>query len=61
MKKLIEKFHQEDCTQISYGKRLVGHKYGKFMNYQMPEDIVKKITDSRKRRLLGFLGHGAYG
>lgn len=49
------------CTQISYAKRLIGHKYGKFMNYQMPEDITSKITDERKRRLLGFLGHGAYG
>ena len=48
-------------TQITYAKRFVGHKYGKFMNYQMPEHVYKNVTDERKRRLLGFLGHGAYG
>ena len=48
-------------TQVSYAKRLIGHKYGKFMNYQMPEHIYQNVTDERKRRLLGFLGHGAYG
>jgi ectoine hydroxylase-related dioxygenase (phytanoyl-CoA dioxygenase family) len=49
------------CTQITYAKRLIGHKYGSFMNYQMPQHITNSITDERKRRLLGFLGHGAYG
>lgn len=49
-------------TQISYGKRLVGHKFGKFMNYQMPENVINSVgSDERKRRLIGFLGHGAYG
>lgn len=48
-------------TQVSYAKRLIGHKYGKFMNYQMPEHIYQNIKDERKLRLLGFLGHGAYG
>lgn len=49
------------CTQITYAKRFIGHKYGKFMNYQMPEHVYSNINDPRKRRLLGFLGHGAYG
>lgn len=49
------------CTQITYGKRLVGHKYGSFMNYKLPDHINDSVTDPRKRRLLGFLGHGAYG
>lgn len=49
------------CTQISYAKRLIGHKYGKFMNYQMPEHVYQNITEPRKLRLLGFLSHGAYG
>lgn len=49
------------CTQITYAKRLIGHKYGSFMNYQMPDDVFKNITDERKLRLLGFLSHGAYG
>lgn len=48
-------------TQISYAKRLVGHKYGNFINYNLPEKISSQITDERKRRLLGFLSHGAYG
>lgn len=48
-------------TQITYGKRLVGHKYGKFVDYQMPEEISSKVTEPRKRRLLGYLSHGAYG
>lgn len=48
-------------TQISYAKRLVGHKYGSFMNYTMPEHIVRRANDDRKRRLIGFFGHGAYG
>lgn len=49
-------------TQISYGKRLVGHKYGKFMNYQMPEHVIDAVeSDERKKRLIGFFGHGAYG
>lgn len=49
------------CTQITYAKRLIGHKYGTFMNYQMPEKLYKNIKDPRKLRLLGFLSHGAYG
>jgi Phytanoyl-CoA dioxygenase (PhyH) len=49
------------CTQITYAKRLIGHKYGNFMNYQMPQEIYENIEDPRKLRLLGFLGHGAYG
>ncbi len=47
-------------TQITYGKRLVGHKYYPFMNYQMPEHCYK-TANPRLRRLLGFLPHGAYG
>jgi ectoine hydroxylase-related dioxygenase (phytanoyl-CoA dioxygenase family) len=48
-------------TQVTYAKRLIGHKYGRFMNYQMPEHVYRNVTDERKLRLLGFLGHGAYG
>ena len=47
-------------TQISYARRLVGHKYAPFMNYVMPEHVYKD-ADERRRRLLGFLPHGAYG
>ena len=47
-------------TQITYGRRLVGHKYYPFMNYTMPEHIYRD-ANLRLKRLLGFLNHGAYG
>ena len=47
-------------TQVSYARRLVGHKYFPFMNYTMPEHVYRG-ADERLRRLLGFLPHGAYG
>lgn len=47
-------------TQITYARRMIGHKYFPFMNYMMPEHIYKD-ADPRRRRLLGFLERGAYG
>lgn len=47
-------------TQVSYARRLVGHKYHPFMNYQMPEEVYKD-ANPRLKRLLGFLPSGAYG
>ena len=47
-------------TQITYGRRLIGHKYYPFMNYTMPEHIYRDATP-RLKRLVGFLDHGAYG
>jgi len=47
-------------TQITYARRIIGHKYTPFMNYQMPEHVYRD-ADERRRRLLGFLPHGAYG
>lgn len=47
-------------TQVSYGKRLVGHKYGDFMNYEMPEHVYED-ADAELKQLLGFLPHGPYG
>jgi ectoine hydroxylase-related dioxygenase (phytanoyl-CoA dioxygenase family) len=47
-------------TQITYARRIIGHKYYPFMNYQMPERIYRD-ADERRKRLLGFLPHGAYG
>lgn len=47
-------------TQVSYARRLVGHKYYPFMNYQMPEHVYKD-ANPRLKRLLGFLPSGAYG
>jgi ectoine hydroxylase-related dioxygenase (phytanoyl-CoA dioxygenase family) len=47
-------------TQVTYAKRLVGHKYSPFMNYQMPSHCYEG-TDERLKQLLGFLPGGAYG
>lgn len=47
-------------TQVTYARRIVGHKYYPFMNYQMPEHVYKDASP-RLKRLLGFLPHGAYG
>ena len=47
-------------TQVSYAKRIVGHKYYPFMNYQMPEHCYADASP-RLKTLLGFLPHGAYG
>jgi len=47
-------------TQITYAKRLVGHKYSPFMNYQMPSHCYEGASP-RLKQLLGFLPHGAYG
>jgi ectoine hydroxylase-related dioxygenase (phytanoyl-CoA dioxygenase family) len=47
-------------NQVSYGRRMVGHKYYPFMNYQMPEHVYKD-ANPRLKRLLGFLPSGAYG
>ena len=47
-------------TQITYGRRVIGHKYYPFMNYTMPEHVYKD-AEPRLKRLVGFLDHGAYG
>lgn len=47
-------------AQVTYARRLIGHKYYPFMNYQMPED-VHRDANPRLKRLLGFLPHGPYG
>lgn len=47
-------------TQITYAKRLVGHKYSPFMNYQMPAHCYEN-ADPKLKQLLGFLPGGAYG
>ncbi|MFB2924131.1 phytanoyl-CoA dioxygenase family protein [Aerosakkonema funiforme] len=46
-------------TQITYAKRLVGHKYDPFMNYQMPSHCYEG-ANPRLKQLLGFLPNGAY-
>lgn len=52
--------HTRLITQVSYGRRIIGHKYNPFMNYQMPEHVYRD-ANPRLRRLLGFLPTGYYG
>ena len=47
-------------AQVTYGRRVIGHKYYPFMNYNMPEHVYKD-ANPRLKRLVGFLDHGAYG
>lgn len=47
-------------TQTTFARRIIGHKYYPFMNYQMPEHVYQD-ADPRLKRLLGFLNRGAYG
>lgn len=49
-------------TQVSYAKRIVGHKFAPFIGYQVPEHVVRwSLTSERRRRLAGFLPNGAWG
>jgi hypothetical protein len=50
-------------TQVSYARRIIGHRYFPFMNYQMPEHVWEDVEkkNPRKKRLLGFLPAGPYG
>ena len=47
-------------TQVTYARRMIGHKYYPFMNYVMPEHVYQD-ADARLKRLVGFLPRGAYG
>jgi ectoine hydroxylase-related dioxygenase (phytanoyl-CoA dioxygenase family) len=47
-------------TQVSYGRRIVGHMFKPFMNYVMPAHCYEDASP-RLKRLLGFLPSGAYG
>lgn len=47
-------------SQISYGSRIIGHRFHPFMNYVMPEHVYADASP-RLKRLLGFVPAGAYG
>jgi ectoine hydroxylase-related dioxygenase (phytanoyl-CoA dioxygenase family) len=47
-------------TQVSYARRVIGHRYFPFMNYEMPEHVYAD-AGPRLKRLLGFLPTGPYG
>jgi hypothetical protein len=46
--------------QVSYGRRLVGHKFGSIMNYQLPKNVEQNLNNNEDRQLMGFLEGGSY-
>lgn len=44
-----------ETLQLTYALRIIGHKFGSIMNYQMPEHVLKG-----RRERFGFLEGGAY-
>ncbi|QKF94136.1 phytanoyl-CoA dioxygenase [Fadolivirus algeromassiliense] len=52
--------HDRYLWQVSYGRRLVGHKYKTIMNYVLPKNFEDLLTTTEDRELMGFLEGGAY-
>jgi len=48
-----------ETLQITFARRIIGHKFKSIMNYQMPSHVVENRSDILKQRL-GFLEGGAY-
>ncbi len=48
-----------ETLQISWARRIIGHKFGTIMNYQMPSHVLEGRSEIAKKRL-GFLQGGAY-
>jgi ectoine hydroxylase-related dioxygenase (phytanoyl-CoA dioxygenase family) len=50
-----------ETVQLTFARRIVGHKFGTIMNYRMPDHVVRAIAkDERQKKKMGFLGGGAY-
>ncbi len=45
--------------QLTFARRIIGHKHKTIMNYHMPEHVYKNKSDKLKERL-GWLQGGAY-
>ena len=48
-----------ETLQITFGRRIIGHKHKTIMDYQMPTHVYKGRSDILKQRM-GFLQGGAY-
>jgi len=48
-----------ETLQLTFARRIIGHKHKTIMNYHMPEHIYKNKSDKLKERL-GWLQGGAY-
>ena len=47
-----------DTLQITFGRRIVGHKFGSVMNYRLPAHVCTEDDPHHER--FGFLAGGAY-
>ena len=47
-------------TQVSYARRIIGHRYFPFMNYQMPEHCYRGANPRKKRLLTGLRPTGRF-
>ena len=48
-----------ETLQITFARRIIGHKHKTIMNYQMPKNVYEGRSDKLKERI-GFLQGGAY-
>ena len=48
-----------ETLQITFGRRIIGHKHKTIMDYQMPSHVYRGRSDILKQRM-GFLQGGAY-
>ena len=46
--------------QVSYGRRLVGHKHKTIMDYTLPKNVKDHLKTKEDQELMGFLQGGAY-
>ena len=46
--------------QVSYGRRLVGHKHRSIMDYTLPRGVRQLLRSEEERQLMGYLQGGAY-
>mmetsp|Transcript_33124 Transcript_33124/g.51776 ORF Transcript_33124/g.51776 Transcript_33124/m.51776 type:complete len:85 (-) Transcript_33124:133-387(-) len=46
--------------QVSYGRRLVGHKHKSIMDYTLPRGVRQLLVSEEDRQLMGYLQGGAY-
>lgn len=48
-----------ETIQVTFGRRIIGHKHKTIMNYVMPNHVLKNKDEKTKERF-GFLQGGAY-
>lgn len=48
-----------ETLQITFARRIIGHKFGTIMNYHMPNHVLEGRSETARKRL-GFLQGGAF-